>query len=67
MTIHLNGKPYQTVGSEPKISQILNELQIDPTSVVVELNSGIIAPDRFSDTLLKQDDRLELIRFVGGG
>ena len=38
-----------------------------PDRVAVELNREIVPRDRWSETLLKDGDRLEIVHFVGGG
>lgn len=35
--------------------------------VVVERNGQIITRDQFATTVLSNDDRLEIVHFVGGG
>lgn len=35
--------------------------------VVVELNLEIIEPERWKETKLKENDNLEILRFMGGG
>ena len=38
-----------------------------PRSVVVELNGEALAPSEFAAKLLKQGDRMEIVRVVAGG
>ncbi len=38
-----------------------------PRSVVVELNGEALAPSEFGATLLKEGDRMEIVRVVAGG
>ncbi len=49
------------------ISKLLEELQLEPKRVVVELNRKILTADTHAATILKDGDSLELIQFVGGG
>ncbi|MFZ3208129.1 MAG: sulfur carrier protein ThiS [Geobacteraceae bacterium] len=41
--------------------------EIDPARVAVELNLDILPKSDYSTTLLKHEDRLEIVQFVGGG
>lgn len=66
MKITLNGNP-KVIPSDTTIGELLGTLQIPPDTVVVELNTIIIQPESYDGTTLSADDRLELIRFVGGG
>ena len=38
-----------------------------PERVIVELNGQIVKRDNWENHVLKENDRLELITFVGGG
>ncbi|MFQ5454734.1 MAG: sulfur carrier protein ThiS [Nitrospirota bacterium] len=49
------------------LSSLLNEMQIKGEMIAVELNLKIIDRKDFSNTLLNEGDRIEIINFVGGG
>lgn len=66
MTIRLNGEERE-IGSGISVAQLLEELQIRPGRVVIELNHDIVARDQHSATLLNHGDVLEIVHFVGGG
>lgn len=48
------------------VAELLTALQLDAGGVIVELEGRIVARDDFASAL-KAGDRLELVRFVGGG
>lgn len=66
MTIQINGEAKEVTGGL-SVTQLLEELQIRPGRVVVELNRNIVARDNFGATILKAGDTLEIVHFVGGG
>jgi sulfur carrier protein len=66
MKIHINGEEKEIVDGL-NIAALLDELQIRPGRVVVELNRIIISHDAQKSTLLKEGDVLEIVHFVGGG
>ena len=66
MEIHLNGE-HKTMPQALTISELLTQLQVPAESLVVELNGSILQPADYTGTALKDQDRLELIQFVGGG
>ncbi len=66
MTIHLNGKKEEIEGGM-SISNILEIKKIRPEVVTVELNDKIIEKGKYQGTLLKPDDRLEFVYYMGGG
>lgn len=66
MTIHINGEEKE-VADSLTVAALLEELQIRPGRVVVELNRHIIARETYGSTPLKRGDQLEIVHFVGGG
>lgn len=53
--------------SAATIEALLQQLQLADNQVAIELNGTIIPREAFSTTPLQQGDRLEIVRFVGGG
>jgi sulfur carrier protein len=66
MNLILNGKSRE-FPSPSTVADLLKELHISTDTVVVELNHSILEPKSFGEQLLKESDKLEIIRFVGGG
>ena len=66
MKIHVNGEEKE-IAHGLSVAGLLNELQIRPGRVVVELNRTIIAREAHESTSLKYGDMLEIVHFVGGG
>ena len=66
MEIQLNATPH-SVTPGLTLAQLLEELGVAPARVVVEMNGAIVTRENFAATALAQGDRLEIIRFVGGG
>lgn len=66
MTIRLNGEPFDIAGPVT-ISALLAELNIDPRIVAVEHNIVVIKRQHYDDTIVKDGDEIEIVRFVGGG
>ncbi|MCD6582771.1 MAG: sulfur carrier protein ThiS [Desulfuromusa sp.] len=66
MKLIINGeiKEYQ---DKLTVQELLHQLKLSPERVVVELNRNILSPDMHKKTILKKDDTLELVQFVGGG
>ncbi len=66
MEITFNGKR-RDIQADITIQEFLDQLQLDCLQVVVEHNRNIISRQRLTATVLKKDDTLEVIHFVGGG
>ena len=45
----------------------LNEIEIDPQRIAVELNLDILPKGDYDTTQLMDGDRIEIVHFVGGG
>ena len=66
MKIHINGEERE-IAQGLTVARLLEEMQIRPGRVVVELNRDIVAREAHMSTLLKEGDMLEIVHFVGGG
>ena len=66
MRVTVNGVS-QAIPAGSNLSQLLSRLDIAPEQIAVEVNLAIIDKKRFPETRLKEGDRIEIIRFVGGG
>lgn len=49
------------------LGHLVESLGLKPDRVAVELNREIVPRDRWTETALKDGDRLEIVHFVGGG
>ena len=49
------------------VSELVVEMGFSEAMVAVELNLDILPRDSFSSTVLKENDCIEIVRFVGGG
>ena len=66
MEITVNGEARQVEGAS-RLDALLSELGIDPSRIVVELNGAIVERGLFGETSISAGDRIEIVRFVGGG
>lgn len=49
------------------ITNLLKELEVDLSRVVVEVNQDIINKEKYNEVILNKEDKIEIIAFVGGG
>lgn len=66
ITIVVNGNP-DTVMPCMTVSGYLALKGIDPAVTVVEINRSIVKKEDFGIIILKNNDAVEILRFVGGG
>jgi thiamine biosynthesis protein ThiS len=66
MSIFINGKK-EGLEEGTRISDLLKKKNVRPGVVTVELNNAIIKREEYSRTMLKDQDRVEFVYFMGGG
>lgn len=64
--IRLNGKERDVLRGHT-VRSLLEELELHPRMIVVELNRDILERDRYDDVPVTEGDSIELVHFVGGG
>jgi thiamine biosynthesis protein ThiS len=65
-TIQVNGEPFNV---EPPLTVqgLIRKIQVHSPAIAVAVNSEIVPRSAFDAVVLKADDRIEIIRPVGGG
>jgi len=66
MKLVINGES-RDVAAGTTVLTLLEELDLQPEATVVERNGEIVERVQYAETTLAEADRLELVRFVGGG
>jgi sulfur carrier protein len=66
MNLIINGEDRQ-FDSALTIAGLLERLSMKPDRVAVELNRELVPRERWAATQLSDDDKLEIVHFVGGG
>lgn len=49
------------------LNRLLEELELAPERIAVELNRKVIRRADWPQTVLREGDRIEIVHFVGGG
>lgn len=63
--VKINGEKLNIAGEN--VAEYLSESGYDLKRVAVELNGDILPKSQYADTLLKDNDVIEVVSFVGGG
>ena len=66
MRVYVNGEVKELSGS-PSLSELITQLELPATRIAVELNREVVRRNDWSGTMLNEDDRVEIVHFVGGG
>ena len=64
--IQLNGAPFE-VKKGMNLNELLDNLKIANNKVAIELNGTIAEKSKYSNIILKENDKLEIVHFIGGG
>lgn len=67
MKVFINGKQEQLEQSELTIMEFIVNKGLQPDHVVVEYNGSVLDSEQWQQTIMKENDQLEVLRFVGGG
>lgn len=67
MNLKLNGKTIEIKEENVSLYDFLVSRQFEPERLVVELNFEIVPKEKWKDVILKENDTIEVLRFVGGG
>jgi len=62
----INGERRQITGGATLL-QVLDELELDPRTVVVEHNRRIVRRPVLGEVTVSAGDAIEVVHFVGGG
>jgi sulfur carrier protein len=66
LKITLNGKE-ETMQEGVTIANLISLKGLAPDNLIVEYNHGVVKKETWPDIVLREDDQVEILRFVGGG
>ncbi len=64
--IQLNGKKI-TIKSKATVYDLLKRFKLNNKKVAIEHNGAIIPTGKYKKKFLKNNDRIEVVHFIGGG
>jgi len=69
MRLTLNGelRDFSSLAHAATLEQFIQHLELHPGRIAVEHNGDIIPRIAWAQTPLAEDDKLEVVHFVGGG
>jgi thiamine biosynthesis protein ThiS len=66
MRVYVNGESRELSGA-PSLAELIAQLDLPVARIAVELNREVVRRSEWSGTMLKDEDRIEVVHFVGGG
>ncbi|MBD7965016.1 sulfur carrier protein ThiS [Fictibacillus sp. Sa2CUA10] len=67
MKLMINGEEVMVPNTLQSITDLLKHLNLHDQVVIAEVNEDIIDNQKQRETQIKENDKIELVRFVGGG
>ena len=64
--IKVNGK-LKTINKNVNLSILIKNLKIQLKKVAIEMNGEIVNKKKLNRIILKNNDRIEIVHFIGGG
>ena len=66
INIYINGES-KTIKDEQSILSLLKLLNINKNNIAVEINREIINKSDYNNYIIKENDKIEIVNFIGGG
>ncbi len=66
MQVYVNGE-LQELSGTPSLAELVTQLELPVARIAIELNREVVRRSEWGSTVLKDEDRIEIVHFVGGG
>ena len=66
MNVYVNGE-LRAVSGTPSLAELVTMLDLPVARIAIELNREVVRRSEWGSTMLKDEDRIEIVHFVGGG
>ena len=66
MRVYVNGEVKELSGPL-SLAELITQLDLPAARIAVELNRAVVRRGDWSVTTVQDDDRIEIVHFVGGG
>ncbi len=66
MNLRINGEDREVV-DDLSLKELVTQLDLTPERIAIELNKNVVRRVDWPLTVLKENDQVEIVHFVGGG
>lgn len=66
MRVYVNGESREIQGT-PSLAELITELNLPAARIAVEVNREVVRRSDWVNTVLRDEDKIEIVHFVGGG
>lgn len=67
MIITINGERKNFENNDLKLNELLEKLKLPDERIAVELNKQVVRKKDWQTLIVKENDKIEIVHFVGGG
>ncbi len=67
MFLVINGKDYADLPDGMSVAELVTHLGLPEKKMAIELNRAVISKSAYDNVMLRDNDKLEIIHFIGGG
>ncbi len=65
MNVYVNGELREVDATS--LAELVTDLDLPVARIAIELNREVVRRSEWGSTMLKDEDRIEIVHFVGGG
>ena len=66
LRVYVNGESREVQGN-PSLADLISQLELPAARIAVELNREVVRRSEWDGIMLRDEDRIEIVHFVGGG
>ena len=66
MRVYVNGESREIQGT-PSLAELITELDLPAARIAVEVNREVVRRGEWANTMVHDEDKIEIVHFVGGG
>ena len=66
LKLRINGENREVVESL-SLKELVKQLDLTPERIAIELNQNVVRRADWPSTVLRENDQIEIVHFVGGG
>lgn len=66
INVYINGEK-KLISISNNLSDVLKNFEINTNKIAIEINQKVIPRSLYKNTLIKNEDKIEIVQFIGGG
>ncbi len=66
LNLRINGEDREVVNNL-SLKELVTQLDLTPERIAIELNQNVVRRADWPSTVLRENDQIEIVHFVGGG